>query len=190
MKTALSAERVFLRRLEAEDAAALCGYRGLAEVARFQSWATFDLEDAVDLIKEQAGREPGVPGTWFQWAIIEKATGRMVGDCGLHCLLDDAFQMEFGITLDPKHQKRGYATEALSVLIEFVFGTLGKHRISAVTDVGNVAAASLFRRLGFRQEAHFVEHKWYKGSWSSELVFAILRHEWEERRGSRSPRDS
>jgi len=43
----------------------------------------------------------------------------------------------------------------------------------------------LFRRLGFRREAHFVEHVWFKGGWGSEFVFALLRREWEQGRTSR-----
>ncbi len=105
----------------------------------------------------------------------------MVGDCGLHCRLDDSRQMEFGITLAPSYQGRGYATEALGYLLHFVFTTLDKHRVSAVTDARNQAAASLFKRLGFRQEAHYVEHRWFKDSWGSEFMFALLRREWEVR---------
>jgi RimJ/RimL family protein N-acetyltransferase len=182
----LFSERLFLRRLEAGDAVVLCGYRSLPEVARFQSWTSFELDDARSLIDGQSGLEPGIPGTWFQWAIVERTTERMLGDCGLHCRRDDPRQMELGITLSPDCQKQGYATEALSCLLDFVFGTLGKHRVFAVTDAQNMAAASLFRRLGFRQEAHFVEHQWYKGYWGSEFVFAILGREWELAHGFRT----
>lgn len=177
----LSSPRLLLRRLERGDAAALCSYRSLPEVARYQSWESFGTDDAARLIDEQCGSEPGVPGTWFQLAIVEKATGSIVGDCGLHCRQDDPRQMEVGITLAPSHQARGYATEALGCVLDFVFGTMGKHRVSAVTDAENARAASLFRRLGFRQEAHFIEHLWYKGYWDSEFVFALLRREWELR---------
>jgi RimJ/RimL family protein N-acetyltransferase len=150
-------------------------------VARFQEWGSFGPDDAARLIKSQSHNEPGVPGTWFQLAIVERVTENMVGDCGLHCRQDDPRQMEIGITLAPSHQGRGYATEALGCLLDFVFATMGKHRVSAVTDAENHAAASLFRRLGFRQEAHYVEHRWYKGYWDSEFVFALLRREWELR---------
>ena len=182
----LSTPRLILRRLEPGDAAAICGYRSLPEVARYQSWESFGLDAATRLIDEHRDTEPGVPGTWFQLAIVEKESGGVVGDCGLHCRKDDPRQMEVGVTLAPSHQGRGYATEALACLFDFVFGTLGKHRISAVTDAENLPAAALFRRLGFRQEAHFVEHLWFKGHWGSEFVFALLRQEWESRQANRA----
>ncbi len=177
----LSSPRLILRRLQSDDGASLCRYRSLPEVARYQSWDSFGPDDAARLIASQSQSEPGVPGTWFQLAIVDKATQRLVGDCGLHCRQDDPRQMEVGITLAPSHQGRGYATEALDAVLGFVFGTLGKHRVSAVTDAENHAAAALFKRLGFRQEAHHVEHRWYKGYWDSEFVFALLRREWELR---------
>jgi RimJ/RimL family protein N-acetyltransferase len=168
--------------LQSGDAAALCSYRSLPEVARYQDWESFGMDDAARLLESQRLSEPDVPGTWFQLAMIEKATASLVGDCGLHCFQDDPRQMEVGITLAPSHQGRGYAAEALDCLLNFVFGTLGKHRLFAVTDAENLAAASLFRRLGFRQEAHFVEHRWSQRQWSSDFVFGLLRREWELRR--------
>jgi RimJ/RimL family protein N-acetyltransferase len=178
----LSSMRLLLRRLRHGDASALCSYRSLPEVARFQSWESFGPDDAASLIASQSGIEPGVPGTWFKLAIVEEVTGNLVGDCGLHCPKDDARQVELGITLAPSHQKRGYATEALGCLLEYVFNSLGMHRVSAITGAGNSAAASLFRRLGFRQEAHLIEHRWYKGHWESEFVFARLKREWRKTR--------
>ena len=184
--TELQSLRLILRRLRRDDLAALCAYRSLPEVARYQDWESFGPDDAARLIDGQSGLEPDVPGTWFQLAIVVAATGELVGDCGLHRRQADTRQTEVGITLAPAHQGRGYATEAVECLLGFVFGRLGMHRVSAVTDAENRPAASLFRRLGFRQEGHFVEHVWFKGRWGSEFVFALLRREWEQLRTSRS----
>jgi RimJ/RimL family protein N-acetyltransferase len=90
-----------------------------------------------------------------------------------------------GITLAPAHQGCGLATESLSSVLGYLFDSLGKHRVSAVTDAENHAAARLFRRLGFRQEAHFVERVWFKGGWGSEYLFAMLHREWQARRARR-----
>jgi RimJ/RimL family protein N-acetyltransferase len=183
--TELRSPRLTLRRLRRDDLPALCAYRSLPEVARYQSWESFGPEEAARLIDGQSGLEPGVPGTWFQLAIVVTATGLVAGDCGLHCRQEDPRQMEIGITLAPAHQERGYATEAVECLLGFVFGKLGKHRVTAVTDAENRPAAALFGRLGFRREAHFVENVWFKGGWGSEFVFALLRRDWEQGRASR-----
>lgn len=171
--------RLCLRRLRSEDAAAICAYRALPEVARFQSWQSFGPADAEQLIGDQAAVVADVPGTWLQLALVTVESATVIGDCGIHFRGDDSRQVELGITLAPAHQGRGLATEALGTVLDYVFGRLGKHRVFAVTDADNDAAARLFRGLGFRLEAHHVEHVWFKGAWGSEYLFALLHREWE-----------
>ena len=180
--TELRSPRLTLRPVARADAAAICGYRSDPEVARYQSWESFGPADAAALVDAQAGTQPGTPGTWFQLALVESATGNVVGDCGLHCRRDDPRQAEVGITVAPARQGRGYAAEAVAAVVDYLFAELGMHRVTAVTDAENAPAAALFRRLGFRREAHFVEHLWFKGRWGGEFVFALLHREWEQRR--------
>ncbi len=177
----LCSPRLCLRRLHPGDAAAICSYRALPEVARFQSWEpSYSLADAAELIAIQERTPVGTPGSWLQLGLTLAESGELIGDCGIHFLTDDR-QLELGITLSPRHQCRGLAAEAIECVLRYAFDSLGKHRVWAMTDTENHPAARLFRRLGFRQEGHFVEHAWYKGSWCSELMFAMLRREWEER---------
>lgn len=177
----LPTRRLLLRRLQRNDAQALCAYRSLPEVARYQSWETFGPDDAARLLDDQQDRDIGIPGTWLQVAIVEAGTGQLIGDCGLHCLADEPRQFEMGVTLSPDRQGQGYATEALECLLHYLFTAVSARRISATTDVLNAPAAALFRRLGFRQEAHHIDHRAYKGTWTSEFVFALLAREWEAR---------
>src|SRR3954469_2827547 len=104
----LSYSGVILRRLRDDDDESLCNYRALPEVSRYQSWDSFEKEDAARFIAEQQGIEPAIPGKWFQIAIIERETESMIGDCGLYCR--EKAQMEVGITLSPDYQRRGYAS--------------------------------------------------------------------------------
>jgi RimJ/RimL family protein N-acetyltransferase len=180
--TELHTPRLTLRQLREGDAAAVCAYRALPEVARYQSWESFTLADAERLTAGQADIPPNMPGTWFQLAVVEAASGMLIGDCGLYFRPDDTRQMELGVTFAPSHQRRGLATEALERVLRYAFDVLGKHRVSAVTDAENIAAAALFRRLGFRQEGHSIESAWFKGAWGSEFLFALLRREWLERK--------
>lgn len=176
--SSLATPRLLLRRLQRADAQALCAYRSLPEVARYQSWETFGPEDAARLLDDQQDRDIGTPGTWLQVALVETTTGQLIGDCGLHCLADEPQQFEIGITLAHDQQGKGYATEALQCLLHHLFTALSARRITATTDALNTSAAALFRRLGFRQEAHHIEHRPYKGTLTSELVFALLAREW------------
>jgi RimJ/RimL family protein N-acetyltransferase len=180
----LRSPRLRLRRLKTGDAPTISAYRSLPAVSRYQSWESFTVDDAVLLIAGQGDQLPDTPGTWLQLGIVSPDSGQLIGDCGLHFRHDEPRQVELGITLDPAYQGRGFAIETVGIVLEYVFETLGKHRVSAVTDTENRAAANLFAKLGFRREGHFVEHVWYKGGWGSEYLFALLRREWEERRRS------
>ena len=180
----LRSPRLLLRQLRPDDAAAIVAYRSRPEVARFQSWESFGPAVADQLIAEQARVAPDTPGTWLQLALVLAESEAVIGDCGIHFRADEPRQVELGITLATERQGQGVAAEALGRVLEYVFGTLGKHRASAVTDAENHAAARLFQRLEFRQEAHYLENVWFKGAWGSEFGFALLRREWEQRRGA------
>lgn len=175
----LRAQRLILRRLVPADAAGITRYRGLPEVARYQSWEAFTLADAERLVAAQEAVLADTPGTWLQLGIV--ADGTLVGDLGLHTLESDPRQVELGITLDSAHQGKGYAAESLGAVLGYVFGRLGKHRATATTDAANAPAAALFTRLGFRREGHYRRNVWFKGAWGDEFLFAILREEWPGR---------
>ena len=59
----------------------------------------------------------------------------------------------------------------------------GFHRVIGRLEARNAASARVLERLGMRREAHLVENEWVKGEWQSELVYAILEHEWRAQAG-------
>jgi RimJ/RimL family protein N-acetyltransferase len=173
--------RLHLRRPRSQDATAICAYRSLPEVAKYQSWESFGIDDANRLVADQLTVKPATPDSWLQFMIVLAESGQPIGDCGIHFLSNAAQQVELGITLDPCYQNRGLACEALEGVLSYVFDTLKMQRVSATSDAENKAAQKLFQRLGFRREAHFVEHLLFKGAWGSEYVFAMLQREWQVR---------
>lgn len=176
----LETDRLILRPFTEADLPTLAEYRSDPEVARHQSWdAPYSLAQAEAMLERMRLKEAGSPGAWHQVAIELKAGGELVGDCAF-CVLDEdpPLQAEIGFTLAPGHQGRGYATEAVSRLLDHLFLTLKLHRVRGNCDVQNSASARLMDRVGMRCEAHFVENAWHKGRWSSELHFAILAREW------------
>ena len=170
--------RLRVRPFRDADVEAFVAYRADPDVERYQSWSDFTLAEGRALVESMQGLRPGVPGQWYQFALEERAGAALVGDLALKVSADEPREAEVGFTLAPAHQGRGYATEALRGLLGHAFGTLGLHRVVAVTDALNAPAAALLERVGMRREAHFHENVFFKGAWGSEFVFAMLDHEW------------
>jgi RimJ/RimL family protein N-acetyltransferase len=169
-----------LTQLRASDAEALFAYRSLPEVARHQGWVPVAVEDAVDFIRSIECVAFDSPGTWFQFGIRSRESGELVGDMGVH-FQHDCEQVEIGFTLAPSWQGRGLATEAVAGLLDHLFGTLGKHRVFASVDPRNAPSLRLLRRIGMRQEGHFVQSVRVRGEWTDDIVTAILTSEWNSR---------
>jgi [ribosomal protein S5]-alanine N-acetyltransferase len=106
----------------------------------------------------------------------------LIGDCAFqvlpHDVGHDPRQAEIGFSFARALQGQGFATEAVSRLLDYLFGDLNLHRVVAITDAENRAAARLLERLGLRREGAFVENVWFKGAWGSEFYYALLHHEW------------
>lgn len=177
----LSSKRLVLRPLRPTDANSLYAYRRDETANAFQSWIPTSIEDARERIRENSALKINVPNTWYQLAIIEKATQKMIGDIGIHFLANNKHEVEYGITLAASAQGKGYATEALKTVFDYIFQHLNKRRITASIDPQNAASLALSERLGMRKEAHFVQSLWFKGQWVDDVIYAILKQEFENR---------
>jgi RimJ/RimL family protein N-acetyltransferase len=178
---ALVTDRLTIRRFEASDAPAFAAYRSVPEVARYQSWDTpYGEDQAQRFIAALATSHPDTPGEWFQFAVTETASGRLLGDLAAHTELDPRLA-RIGFTLAPDAQGRGFATEAVTALLDHLFRMRDKHRVAADGDARNLASVALLERVGMRREAHHLRSVWSKGEWTDEYVYALLRHEWTER---------
>jgi len=177
----LETPRLILRPFNEADLEAFSAYRSDPEVARYQSWeAPFTLEQAAAFIREMQSIRPGTPGEWYQLAIERKTTPGLIGDCAFHILAHDPRQAEIGFSLARAFHGQGYATEAVRCLLDYLFGELDLHRVTAICDAENHASAQLLERVGMRREGHFIENVWFKGAWGSEYAYAILQKEWKQ----------
>jgi RimJ/RimL family protein N-acetyltransferase len=182
----LHGPRVVLRRFARPDLKAFLAYRNDPNVARFQGWKGFNRAKAVTFINGQQLQEIAKPGEWLQIVIALRQTGRPIGDCAFKLHAADTRQATIGITLSRAFQGQGFAAEALSTLLDFLFLHGRLHRVQADTDPRNTAAGRLLEGLGMRREAHCRQSLWFKGRWADEFFYAILRHEWQQLR-TRAP---
>lgn len=177
----LYSQRLILRHFRDSDVESFFAYRNDPEVARYQGWEyPYPREKAAAFVSEMKNAIPGAVGEWFQAAVECQDGGKMLGDVAFHIMKSDARQAYLGYSFDRAHWGKGYASEAVKCLLDFLFGELGLHRVVAECDVENATSWRLLERLGFRREAHLIENVWYKGEYGSEYHYAMLRREWEE----------
>ncbi len=176
----LMTDRIILRPFTQNDLEEFYKYRSDKEIARYQLWEPFSRQEAEEFLNEYKSLEYISPGKWNGLALGLKGSSELIGDCAFKILDNEFTQAEIGFNLSPQYQKRGLATEAVKRLVDYLFKELKLHRISAITDARNNAAASLLKRIGMRKEGYFIQNIWVKGKWGDEFLFAILKDEWKD----------
>lgn len=131
--------RLEIRNLKMDDLTGFHSYRSNPEVTKYQGFEICTLEEAKAFIEENAEKEFGVPGQWVQFGIEEKITGKLIGDCAIK-LQNDVRLGEIGITVSPQEQKQGYAKEAITGILNFLFSLKDFHRVTETVDAENVAS--------------------------------------------------
>lgn len=87
-------------------------------------------------------------------AVIEKATGRLIGLSGTQPL-GTTGDLEIGWIFEQKVWGHGYATEAGRAAMAHVLETLGRPRVVAIIDPDNQASKRVAARLGMHYEARY-----------------------------------
>ncbi len=178
-------ERLLLRPLTIDDLDDVLVYQSDPEVLRYMLWPARDraaarehLERRVDLVRLAHDGDGLVLAVETQ-----ESPGRVIGEVNVSLTSVADRQAEVGWIVAPEFQGRGYAFEAASRILQLCFEGLGSHRVHARLDPRNAASVALCRRLGMREEAHFVEDLFFKGEWADTGVYAILEAEWRTRLG-------
>ena len=175
--------RLLLRPYQPDDVDAVHAYERLPETVRYLSNEPMGRAEAEALVTRRVDSSTlGGMGEVANMIIELAQTGELVGDCVLFWYGHG--QAEVGYVLSPAHYGRGYATEVVGALLRLGFDGLGMHRITGRLDARNVASARVLERAGLRREAHLVENEIVKGEWTDELIYAILRGEWEARQAA------
>jgi RimJ/RimL family protein N-acetyltransferase len=179
----LETSRLTLRPFADDDFEAFHAMRADGEVVRYLYEDPMSVEEAREsFTRKTAATSWGREGDWFTAAAVERASGATVGDVAAGWVSERDKTAEIGFVFDPRHQGKGFATEAAGAVVDWAFATARLHRVIGRTEARNAASARVLEKLGMRLEAHLVENEWVKDEWQSELVYAILDREWIARK--------
>jgi ribosomal-protein-alanine N-acetyltransferase len=169
----LEGERVLLRRLRVSDASEMYDYARRESVTRYLLWSPHpDPEHTRQYLSYVQGRYR--VGEFYDWAIVDKASGKMIGTCGFPMISEANNSAEVGYVLHPDFWGKGYATEVLRILLSFAFKTLGLHRVEARCFEEHAASRRVMEKCGMRYEGSLRDALLVKGRYESVAVYSIL----------------
>ena len=113
--------------------------------------------------------------------IVEKKDGTKVGFVSHFNVLHIAGkQLEIGYSLLPSERGKGYCTEAVKIMTDYLFLSKDIERIQAQTDPRNAASNRVLEKVGFKKEGMLRKAFFMRGQWVDAYVYSILRDEWKE----------
>jgi len=145
----LETARLTLRRLRDDDTDRLLEVFGDPEVMRFVGRG-LPLDRDRLVASQAAVIEHWARHGFGPLAVVERATGGLVGECGLQ-LLEGGPDVEVTYTLARAAWGRGYATEAAAALLAWGFGELGLTCIVGVAYPANTASQRVLEKVGMRR---------------------------------------
>lgn len=177
--------RLLLRDFTLEDVLALVACRSDERYWRFYDRPEDVEANAREHVELFVRRQAESPRTNFQLAIVLKEDGRLIGDAGIRRHSQVSYgegkenEADIGYELDPRCWGHGYATEAVSALVEYGFGTLKLHRVWAYCMAENEASWRLMERLGMQREGVLRQNTLLGGRWVDTYVYGLLEDEWK-----------
>jgi RimJ/RimL family protein N-acetyltransferase len=89
---------------------------------------------------------------------------------------------EIGYTLVSTERGKGYCTEAVTILVDYLFMSRDLFRIQATTDARNVASQKVLEKAGFEREGVLRKSAFIRGERRDLFQYSILREDWKEPR--------
>lgn len=175
----LETDRLILRGMRVSDAPDMFEYARRPSVTEYLTWNPHTTIDETREYLTYVGQRYRT-GDFYDWSMVDKETGRMIGTCGFTSFNCPADSAEIGYVLNPAYQGRGLATEAVRRVLQFGFEELNLHRIEAHFIQGNHASRRLMERVGMTFEGFARESMKIKGKYRTIGTCAILRGEFEQ----------
>jgi len=125
-----------------------------------------DLEKQYDQLKE---------GQWF---FVKKKDGSKIGFIA-HFLTHGKLTA-IGYALIPSERGKGYGSEAIKIMIDYLFLSKNIVRIQAETHPQNMSSQRALEKAGFKKEGIIRRCFFSRGEWRDTALFSILKEEWKE----------
>jgi len=156
----LEAERLVLRRHTLDDAEAVFNnWASDPEVTRYLKWLP---HESIDVSREwcRLRVDSHADDDDYNWIIVLRSSGEPIGSIGVVALDEKIRSVTVGYTLGKAWWNRGYASEALSAVVKFLFEEVGVNRVEARYDPRNQSSGKVMLRAGLVFEGTHRQADW------------------------------
>ena len=173
-------ERVRLRGVEPEDWEQFHGFDAYSVGARSADILHPPRSEAGSRLWAEEASTAKVTGDEFGLA-IESLDGDVVGHLSTSNADPRAGRFSYGIAIGRAFHRRGYASDAVVVLLRYMFGERRYHKVEAEIYAYNEASLALHERLGFQQEGRLRDHEFFAGRYYDVVVMGMTADEFAAR---------
>jgi len=172
----LETDRLVLRMLSVNDAFDMYEYARNPEICKYVTWEAHDsVEDSMSYLSLVEERYKG--GEYFDWGIVLKEIGKLVGTCGFVDIDKASSRGEIGYVLSKTHWGKGLMSEAVRKVCYHGFGFMELNRIEARVFPENTRSQSVLKKLGFQYEGTLHQQQLIKGKYQDLMMFSMLKSE-------------
>ena len=173
----LETQRLILKPIEVEDLQFLLNLRWEQEVMNYL------IHDPISF-KSQMDWFNSIKKTDLALSIFIKNENdlKIIGTIGLYEMNARHQRAIWRIRLDPTQKGKGYATEAINLILDYGFNTLNLNKIISASFADTVALVTLTFPLGFTQEGLLVGHYFHKGEFRDAYQFGLLRKDFNNKK--------
>lgn len=172
----LETERFILRKLSIDDTDDMYEYAKEYSVTKYLTWSPHsDKGCTLDYLMYLQNRYK--TGDFFDWAIVCKDNGKMIGTCGFTRFRFQHNCGEIGYVLNPAYHGKGIATEVVGRVIRYGFENLALERIEGKFMVENQASRRVMEKNGMIFEGIRRNEMLIKGEYRNIGVCAIIRED-------------
>lgn len=177
----LETEHLVLRRFVEEDVKPMYNnWASVPEVTKFVTWFPHKNIEETQVIVKHWVEEYSEPNR-YQWAIVLKEIDEPIGSIGVVRQDDKISKAEMGYCIGNAFWHKGYTSEALSCVMEFLFNEVGFNRIAALHDVRNPNSGRVMMKCGMQFEGTHREAGITKeGDKLTYSIYAALKNEWKK----------
>lgn len=111
----------------------------------------------------------------FRFIIEENSTKKQIGMIDLFDFNPQHKRAGVGILIHPYYQNRGFASEALSILIDYAFSYLSLHQLYANITFDNTKSLNLFEKHEFIKVGIKKDWIFTKGKFKDEILYQLIK---------------